>query len=32
MDDNNDGCLTEEEFLNGCLQDGELAKMLAPNV
>lgn len=31
MDDNNDGSLTETEFLNGCLQDGELAKMLAPN-
>ena len=32
MDENNDGHLTEEEFLKGCLQDDELSKMLAPNV
>merc|ERR1711902_394739 len=32
MDENGDGHLTEEEFLRGCLQDGELSKMLAPNV
>ena len=32
MDENNDGSLTEEEFLKGCLQDDELSKMLAPNV
>ena len=32
MDENNDGTLTEEEFLKGCLQDDELSKMLAPNV
>jgi len=32
MDENNDGNLTEEEFLKGCLQDDELSKMLAPNV
>lgn len=30
MDENNDGQLTEEEFLKGCLQDEELSKMLAP--
>ena len=28
MDENNDGSLTEEEFLKGCLQDEELLKML----
>ena len=32
MDENNDGTLTEEEFLKGCIQDDELSKMLAPNV
>ena len=32
MDENGDGLLTEEEFLSGCLQDDELAKMLAPNL
>merc|ERR1712130_733331 len=32
MDENNDGSLTEEEFLKGCLNDDELSKMLAPNV
>jgi len=32
MDENNDGHLTEDEFLKGCLQDDELSKMLAPNV
>ena len=32
MDENNDGHLTEEGFLKGCLQDAELSKMLAPNV
>ena len=32
MDENNDGTLTEEEFLKGCLQDDDLGKMLAPNV
>eukprot|EP00091_Calanus_sinicus_P008298 TRINITY_DN2030_c0_g1_i5.p1 TRINITY_DN2030_c0_g1~~TRINITY_DN2030_c0_g1_i5.p1 ORF type:complete len:138 (-),score=20.02 TRINITY_DN2030_c0_g1_i5:503-916(-) len=26
MDENNDGSLTEEEFLKGCLQDDELSK------
>ena len=31
MDENNDGTLTEEEFLKGCLQDDDLSKMLAPN-
>ncbi|CAG0879626.1 unnamed protein product [Darwinula stevensoni] len=30
MDENNDGHLTEEEFLNGCMQDEELSKILAP--
>ncbi|CAG2058927.1 unnamed protein product [Timema podura] len=30
MDENNDGQLTQEEFLKGCLQDEELSKMLAP--
>ena len=28
MDENNDGSLTEEVFLKGCLQDDELTKML----
>ena len=32
MDENNDGSLTEEEFLKGCLKYDELSKMLAPNV
>jgi Ca2+-binding EF-hand superfamily protein len=32
MDENNDGTLTEEEFLKGCLLDDELSKMLCPNV
>lgn len=31
MDANNDGSLTEEEFLNGCLNDKELAKLLSAN-
>jgi len=31
MDTDADGKLTEGEFLQGCLQDEELAKMLAPN-
>lgn len=30
MDENNDGQLTQDEFLKGCLQDEELSKMLAP--
>ena len=30
MDENKDGHLTEEEFLNGCMQDEELSKILAP--
>lgn len=30
MDENNDGNLTQEEFLKGCLQDEELSKMLTP--
>ncbi|CAK9296314.1 unnamed protein product [Gordionus sp. m RMFG-2023] len=29
MDTNNDGLLTEEEFIKGCLQDEELFKILA---
>lgn len=32
MDENNDGNLTQEEFLKGCLQDEELSKMLTPGV
>ena len=32
MDENNDGHLSQEEFLNGCLQDEDLSKMLAPNM
>ena len=31
MDENRDGYLTEEEFIQGCLQDDELSKMLVPN-
>jgi len=31
MDANQDGSLTEEEFLTGCLSDKELSKLLAPN-
>ena len=30
MDENNDGNLTQEEFLKGCLLDEELSKMLTP--
>ena len=30
MDDNNDGTLNEEEFINNCLQDEELCRLLAP--
>ena len=29
MDENDDGHLTEEEFLQGCLEDDELSKLLA---
>ena len=29
MDENQDGHLTEEEFLQGCLEDDELSKLLA---
>ena len=29
MDENEDGHLTEEEFLQGCLEDDELSKLLA---
>ena len=29
MDENEDGHLTEEEFLQGCLEDYELSKLLA---
>ena len=32
MDENQDGHLTEEEFLRGCLEDDELSKLLAPNM
>ena len=32
MDENEDGHLTEEEFLRGCLEDDELSKLLAPNM
>ena len=32
MDENGDGYLTEEEFIQGCLQDDDLSKMLVPNV
>ena len=32
MDENQDGHLTEEEFLRGCLEDDELSKLLAPNI
>jgi len=32
MDENNDGHLSQEEFLKGCLQDEDLSKMLAPNM
>merc|ERR1712080_612517 len=31
MDANGDGSLTQEEFLQGCLSDRELSKLLAPN-
>ena len=31
MDENKDGHLTEEEFVQGCLQDNELSKMFVPN-
>ena len=31
MDENKDGYLTEEEFVQGCLQDNELSKMFVPN-
>ena len=30
IDTDNDGCLTQEEFIKGCMMDGGLAKMLAP--
>ena len=32
IDANGDGYLTEEEFIQGCLQDDELSKLLVPNV
>ena len=32
MDENGDGYLTEDEFIQGCLQDDDLSKMLVPNV
>ena len=32
MDENQDGHLTKEEFLRGCLEDDELSKLLAPNM
>ena len=32
MDENEDGHLTEEEFLRGCLEDDQLSKLLAPNM
>ena len=31
MDENKDGYLTEEEFVQGCLQNNELSKMFLPN-
>ena len=32
MDENGDGYLTEEEFIQGCLQDDDLSIMLVPNL
>ena len=32
MDGNQDGHLTEKEFLRGCMEDDELSKLLAPNM
>jgi Ca2+-binding EF-hand superfamily protein len=32
LDRDNSGTLTEEEFVEGCLQDPVLMKFLAPNV
>ena len=32
MDENEDGHLTEEEFLQGCLEDDELSKLLAQGI
>ena len=32
MDENGDGYLTEEEFIQGCMQDDDLSKMLVQNV
>ena len=32
MDRNQDGEITEKEFLRGCLEDNELSKLLAPNM
>ena len=32
MDENKDGHLTEEEFVQGCLKDNELSKIFVPNV
>ena len=32
MDENEDGHLTEEEFLRGCLLDDEMSKLLEPNM
>lgn len=31
MDTDNDGVLSREEFINGCLQDSSLCKVLAGN-
>jgi hypothetical protein len=30
MDHNNDGHLTEDEFLAGCMEDEELSRILSP--
>ena len=32
IDENGDGTLTEEEFINGCSEDDEIFKMLVPNI
>ena len=32
MDTNKDGSLNDVEFVNGCLQDGHLAKMMVQKV
>ncbi len=31
IDKNNDGALTEDEFVNGCYNDESLRKLLAPS-